>query len=480
MEYFHASDVENPKPLRNSNRTSANGLGVFIMQKKSAVTSPLVSESDGSNQAAGAVSRSVQSGASRTDGSDRGEGAKGTPPSNTVPYNSNNDYFKLLRFRVDSLYLSYQGDIFPEVLERLAKLKQLAQHSEADQQALAQYSILGHIFEVKDKGSKVFPYVLEDGAFRIELSKASKKMPMAYVKVSSRYLSSVTPKEAEAHLREILNELGTLTDLAHVSRLDLCADFVSNENMESWGREAWVTRGKNIAAYAVAGEFTGWTVGLGGVMACRLYNKLLEMIESGRADLIPLWMAAGWQSGEPIWRLEFQFRREVLAQHNLIRLDDVLANLNGLWSYASTEWLRLTIPNPEDQTRSRWPIHPLWGYLSSVDWETDGGPLSRSFKATRLPEDKRIFALGASAIASYMAKHGIADYGDGLDRFLFDLYGYLQTNGEFLGLPAEDFLLEKVRLRAREFNTILNINEAEEKRQALERAEAAYRKASGG
>ncbi len=303
---------------------------------------------------------------------------------------------------------------------------------------------------------------------------------MAYVKLSSRYLTSVTPKEAEAHLRQILNELGTLTDQAHVSRLDLCADFVSNENMESWGREAWVTRGKNIAAYAVAGKFTGWAVGLGGVMACRLYNKLLEMLESGRSDLIPLWDAGGWQSGESIWRVEFQFRREVLAQHSLIRLDDVLANLNGLWSYASTEWLRLTIPNPDDQTRSRWPIHPLWAYLSSIDWETDGGPILRSFKATRLPEDKRIFALGASSIASYMAKHGITDYGDGLDRYLYDLYGYLQASGEFLGLPAESLLLEKVRVRAREFNTILNIDEAEEKRQALERAEAAYRKASNG
>ncbi len=216
------------------------------------------------------------------------------------------------------------------------------------------------------------------------------------------------------------------------------------------------------------------------IIACRLYNKLLEIFESGRTDLLPLWQAAGWQSGEPIWRVEFQFRREVLAQHNLIRLDDVLSNLNGLWSYASTEWLRLTIPNPDDQTRSRWPIHPLWGYLSSIDWETDGGPLSRSFKATRLPEDKRIFSLGASSIASYMAKHGLTDYGDGLDRFLFDLYGYLQTSGEFMGLSAEDFLLEKVRLRAKEFNTILNIDEEEEKRQALERAAAAYRKASSG
>ena len=106
------------------------------------------------------------------DGRTHGEEGKGSLPTNREPYNSNNDYFKLLRFGVDSLYLSYQGDLFPEVQERLNKLKQLAQHSEADQQALAQFTIAGHIFEVKDKGSSVFPYVLEDGAFRIQLSRS--------------------------------------------------------------------------------------------------------------------------------------------------------------------------------------------------------------------------------------------------------------------------------------------------------------------
>jgi hypothetical protein len=449
------------------------------MQQKPSVNALACSDSTSLSQIDAAVEPPARTRASAPDGRSHGEEVKGSLLTNREPYNSNN-YFKLLRFGVDSLYLSYQGDIFPEVQERLTKLKQLAQHPEADQQALAQYPIAGHIFEVKDKGSSVFPYVLEDGAFRIQLSRASKQLPMAYVKLSSRYLSSVTPIEAEKHLREILNDLGTLTDSAHVSRLDLCADFVSNENMESWGREAWVTRGKNIAAYAVAEKFTGWAVGLGGVIACRLYNKLLEIFESGRDDMLPLWLAAGWKMEEPVWRVEFQFRREAMAQHGLITLDSVMANLNGLWSYASTEWLRLTIPNSDDQTRSRWPIHPLWGYLSSIDWETDGGPLSRSFKATRIPDDKRIFALGASSLASYMAKHGITDYGDGLDRYLFDLYGHLQTSGEFLGLPAEAFLLEKVRLRAREFNTILNLSEEERIRQETERAAAMYRRESNG
>ena len=111
------------------------------------------------------------------DGQTNGDKNQGTLASNTVPYNCNSEYFKLLRIGVDSLYLSYQGELFPEVKERLAKLKQLAQHPEADQQAQAQYAIAGHIFEVKDKGSSIFSYVMEDGAFRISLSRTSKKTP---------------------------------------------------------------------------------------------------------------------------------------------------------------------------------------------------------------------------------------------------------------------------------------------------------------
>lgn len=406
--------------------------------------------------------------------------SQGTAPSNTVPYNCNTEYFKLLRFGVDSLYLSYQGELFPEVKERLVKLKQLAQHPEADQQAQAQYAIAGHIFEVKDKGPSIFPFVIEDGAFRISLSKTSKKTPMAYVKLSSRYLCSITSIEAETHLRHILSELGTLNNYAHVSRIDLCADFVSHENMESWGREAWITRGKKIDAHAVNEKFTGWSIGLGGKISCRLYNKLIEIHTSGRTDLIPLWKAAGWIEGEPIWRVEFQLMRDVLAEHGLISLDSVLANLNGLWSYASTEWLRLTLPNIDDQTRSRWPIHPLWGYISSIDWETNLNTLSRSFKATRLPEDKRILALGISSMASYMAKYGITDFDEGLDRYLLALHQYLCTCGEFDGLSGEDCLLEKVRLRGKEFNTILNINEAEQKNLEIQKAAKDYRKSSEG
>lgn len=49
-----------------------------------------------------------------------------------------------------------------------------------------------------------------------------------------------------------------------------------------------------------------------------------------------------------------------------------------------------------------------------------------------------------------------------------------------MGLSAEQVMLEKVRVRAKKFNTILNINEEEQKRLAMEQATAAYIRASKG
>ena len=45
--------------------------------------------------------------------------SQGTPPSNTVPNNCNTEYFKLLRFGVDSLYLSYPGELLSKMDDQL-------------------------------------------------------------------------------------------------------------------------------------------------------------------------------------------------------------------------------------------------------------------------------------------------------------------------------------------------------------------------
>ncbi len=409
---------------------------------------------------------------------------EGAPPTNRAPYNCNDGYFKALRWGVDSLYLSYPGELSRESDARLKALKELAQSSAPGEVAKAQLPLGSHVFEVKEKGASLFPYILEDGAFRIQLSRPGHKAPMAYVKVSAKYLAHVGPVEAEKHLYAVLSELGDLKESANVSRIDLFVDFQSSVDMESWDRGAWVTRASSINAYAVSGNFSGWSVGLGGIISARLYNKLLEIVVSGKDWILPLWQKAGWEASGMVWRLEFELKREVLTQKGLSKLYQVLGNLNGLWSYATTEWLRLTIPSDDDKTRSRWPIHPLWGFLSAVDWEGKGGPLAKRFSPSRSPNDDKLFQIAYSAILSYMAKHGFpaTELYEGAEDFLANAYAFHEKKANDLGLPFDDFIAERLALKHRQYNTAINDPEQEAKRKAKELAEQAraYRKESDG
>jgi len=118
-----------------------------------------------------------------------GGAGQDAPPTNRASNTCNGDgWFKALRWGVDSLYLSYPGRLNEDTEKELERLKGVAQSPEPHKQALAQIPIKGHLFEVKDKGSGLFPYVLEDNAYRIALSRnTAKSLPMAYVKVSSDY-----------------------------------------------------------------------------------------------------------------------------------------------------------------------------------------------------------------------------------------------------------------------------------------------------
>ncbi len=411
------------------------------------------------------------------DGSDPELGLD-TAPSNTVSNKYNNtNYYQPLRWGIDSLYVSFAGELHLDQEANLEKFKKLAQADLLAEQALSQIKLNDHLFEVKDKGTGMFPFTIEDNCFRINLSRRrAKSMPMAYIKISSEYLTHKPVLEIIADLSLVLSELGVIEFQPKVSRIDLFVDFASTENMESWHREAWVTRSEKINQYAVKGEFSGWSIGMGSGMAARLYNKLLEIATSNKGYLVPLWNEAGWDGKTPIWRLEFEIKRDILSQFDVQALNTTLANLNGLWSYAATEWLKLTIPSEGDSNRSRWPIHPLWAYLSSVDFETSGGALSREFSPQRIPSDRRLFDFGFSVISSFMAREGVTDLYVGVEAFYRELYHYLNNRAMNSGASFDDYVNERIAVKAKRFNSILN------KQLAIDEAldSEAYRKASDG
>ena len=288
-------------------------------------------------------------------------GAGDAPPTNRASQSyrkGGGDQTRILRTGIDSLYLSFQGDLGASAEVDLAQLKLAAQSKRKSDQAVAQYPINNHLFEVKPGGQRMYPYILEDGAFRIALSSGgSRKIPFAYVKVSSDVLAHSNVNTILRDLTDVLAELSAEFELfPTVSRVDLFADFQTTEDLGAITTEAWVTRASSAVAYYYQGELSGWTIGEGASMSARLYNKTLEIKQrSHKTYLFGLWRRAGYVDGSRVWRLEFQLTREVLDQLGIHSVASLLDNQGGIWAYATQSWLRLATPHTGDKNRARWP-----------------------------------------------------------------------------------------------------------------------------
>ena len=384
--------------------------------------------------------------------------SKGTTSSNTVPSNCNNQYrTKILRHGIDSLYLSYQGELSLEGSTVLAKLKKLAQSDDPRKVAQAQYCVGEHIFEVSDKGSNPFAYVLKDNWFRISIAKlGNTQTPLAYVQVSSHLLTSKSVDRATNVLSSIINSLSSPSDTPNVSRVDLCVDFITDYPLDTITDIEWVTKAKEMHRHVIQRYFSGWSIGSRKKMSARLYDKTLEMKKNPRPYLERLWKDAGWDGIQPVWRLEFELRRDLLREFSVVSIDDLNGHLAGLWEYSTYDWLRLAIPNPKDKTQSRWLTTNLWTTLQSVQW-SGVLKLSRTLaEKGRLPSDRSLFVNGISAYTSFMAREGITDPEEGMTAFFQAATYYHDTHSLITGVPFKAYVKKKVDLKKRLFNSGYN------------------------
>ncbi len=394
---------------------------------------------------------------------------------------------KILRLGMDSLYLSFRGEILPAVEQELGDKKLLAQSRRKEDQALAQYPVKGHLFEVRRSGERLFPHVLEDGAYRISLASGdSRKLPFAYVKVSSDLLAHKGPEAALDELMVILDELaGQYERFPTISRVDLFADFQTSFHLGKLDREAWVTRADGVDSYSRKGRFSGWVVGVGGQISARLYDKTLEIAQKKHKPyLLDLWARAGRNPELPVWRLEFQLRREVLDQLGIRSFASLMQNQGGIWGYATQNWLRLAEPQKADSNRGRWPTHALWAALAEIRWRLDDVPLERKYSPARPPSEERLLRLFMAALTSFMAIHGLTNYQAGLKAFLGRCTVFHESRCEQkLNTTLEEWVELEARSKGRRFNSLRNVPDPEEESKTPDEVDANaidYSKASRG
>jgi hypothetical protein len=381
-----------------------------------------------------------------------GGGARvaGAQPSITAPANSIRPY----RHGVDSLYLSFPGAIDPQLAMYLQEGKLMAQSPRDDMLAMAGACIGDHFFTVLPRGRGRFAFVIEDGWFSIQLSNASAGiLPLAMVQVRSEYLTAVGAEEAVATVTELVENMGEVTGPAKISRIDVFADFGTDLEVAAIPGREWVKRSKKRAIHEECDEVTGISFGAGNEVSARMYDKTREILKSGKDYMRPLWTQAGWDGVEQIWRMEFQVRREGLPEPMRGAAAEALPLCGNLWRYLCEDWLRLAIPSDSDETRSRWPTHPLWESVAKL-WDTlpDAPPMTRVTKG-RPPSDDRLFRNGMSGLSGFMAREGITDYGEALGEFLHAMERYYESPARSYPESVQSYMGRKARTKARRYNT---------------------------
>ncbi|MCF6205213.1 MAG: hypothetical protein L3J59_16375 [Methylococcaceae bacterium] len=382
---------------------------------------------------------------------------KGAPPSNTAPLKDKyKTLSKIVHQGVDSLYLSFQGSLSQYWSNKLSQLKNIAQDSDPLIKATAQANIGGHYFEVSSRGRGKYLYVLKDNWFQIQVAgEDSKALPVVYVQISSELLTFNPLCDVIESIKFIVNTLASSVDKVSVSRVDICIDFMTDVNLSKFTEDNWVTRAKSFSRYSENSQFTGWSIGKGQLMA-RLYNKTTESKKSNKQFFYDVWSDNGWGYKDQVWRIEFQFKRETLNQLNAIMVEELEEKLSSLWCYATTQWLRLTLPSKQDTARTRWDNHPLWEMLTTVSWQTlPNRGLKRVIKE-RIPTDDYFFTSGFSVFPAYMAREGIHSIDEAAKHFFHHARLYHDQKRVVTGLFYHEYVKQRVAMKARKYNTIKN------------------------
>tara|TARA_R110002096_G_scaffold194791_10_gene377222 strand:- start:7640 stop:9013 length:1374 start_codon:yes stop_codon:yes gene_type:complete len=412
------------------------------------------------------------------------ETGKGAPPSNTAPTNCKqptDSFIKILRGGVDSLYLSYPGVLFDDQNAVLSALKRAAQSPFEIDHASAMYRHEEHLFKVSDKGAGRHPYVLSDIAYRIQLaSPTAKRIPLAYAQVKSDWLAHKGVQNSYDNLTSIVETFGAIEDTPKVSRSDHFIDFTCGFLFEELTRMAWICRARQFSDYWNGQIFTGFSFGLGGDISARLYNKTEEIKKSKKDYLNPLWKENGWDEQQDVWRLEFQFKRKALSEHQITSVDDLLNRLGSLWIYATTQWLKLTLPSLTDDTKSRWPMHPLWAELVEADWGSCLEAKPKPIRPNNPPTDRYLFEAGLGSLTSFMARENITDIYDANFEYIQKAKAHHSSKTEFTGSDLHTYAFEKAALKARKFNLPFAGFEDKSKQILIEAKAEAYRKAKDG
>ena len=296
----------------------------------------------------------------------------------------------IINSAVDSLYWSYRLEQMERFFSVLEAKKQEAEKLESP----VAVNLGGAKLLLSGWGIGGFAYRLDGDGFLLKMS-PKKGRPTLYIEPHASMLYEIGAEATFKELDAIARQLGPL-ESTNISRLDLCADFQGFKPTIKRLND-FICRANYKSAIWEGKKINGFQFGKGDVVA-RLYNKTKEIKASGKD-----WMEAVWErhpkydSKKPVWRVEFQFRREALKQFDCDTVTDTFERLQGLFEYG-LKWLSLREPKATRDERS--PVDKKWAALSKAKFP---GQSCKKVREKKLQASRYVLVRGASGFFSSLA-----------------------------------------------------------------------------
>lgn len=277
---------------------------------------------------------------------------------------------------VDSLDLFSRAAVPPAQLDHLRSLRLSAlkkQHAEV------QYG--GEVFDVAPRRGRNAALILRGRNMTITVRPDARGLrPRVTVELRAVFLACVGADAAVARARAAVSQLAGPSAAPlplHVSRIDLATD-VQGWNVRPAHLRRFHSRARRIRDYDGPSGFTGFTFGKGARLA-RIYDKTAEIARSGKSWVIGAWAAsAQYRDGAPVWRIEFQLRREALQARSRSRdrtpldtWEQVRSGIGTLWRELTSDWLSIRLPRTA-RTRRRYA--PEWRAIMEMPFQGEVWP----------------------------------------------------------------------------------------------------------
>jgi hypothetical protein len=358
---------------------------------------------------------------------------------------------------IDTLHLFTTTPIRRKLVVALEEAKQAAIQTPRHGR-LPVETIAGHTLTVERHGARTAPLLLDSEHMAVRVNPyAAQNLPSVGVELRALYLWQKGAHEAARQAQAVADALTQASlpgdDVLRVSRVDLAVDF------QGWiprvdDEDRFVTRAADRAMHKQRRAFTGFMFGRGD-LAARLYDKTREIEHSGKPWFRQVWARSpAYDPGTPVWRLEFQVKREALramrakpVDGDAVAIDtwpDALAHARALWRFLSSRWLALRLPRT-GKTRQR--VAPHWETLHACGFAcgTWTGTDADLYREARQAGSERTTAQLAGYLARGFAEHRFHDdIGADLDGALPIIIGRARRHAERTGRTVETRASERV------------------------------------